>query len=426
MPGKFKYSLSVFVLLIAGNLFLSFSVFASALAPNIRPFSPRIQAMGGAFSALADDANALHYNPAGLARKNKFAVAPGGTILSLIEVAARLRTDVLAPYETSYLSWIKAMGNPDQLGTLELEALADEIDKAETTEEKLALFDEINGKKVGLGLQGPLNVAYIADGWGFSFNAISMDASASIYEKILPQASLYLSWSTMGKIGYAMPVELWNQKFLAGVVFKYQSIAYIDRTGVDAISADLIEDSTEGNEELAKELIYMGQGPGLDWGLIWFYSESLDFSASLLNAVSYLRPVQVQDFGGDKTKFMAPILIFGLNYHPPEVKKFLKRSFLGYIFNSVKLVVDYETDFGEIWSFWKSWHLGTEIGMFANKGFWSLLYLRGGINQGYFTWGFGLDLYVLKLDYAYYQEELGPYPGNLLESSHNVSLRVEW
>jgi len=397
-----------------------------ALAPNIRPFSPRIQAMGGSFVALADDANALHYNPAGLAREQKFGVAPGKDVITALEVGVRLRADMLAPYETNYRRWFQAIWDPTAFGKLELQEVADKLDSASGIENQMALFDEINRRQIGLGVQGPFNVAYISDGWGFSFNAVSADVSASVYEKILPMASFYLSWATIGKLGYSLPFKLWNQNLIAGVSFKYQSLAYIDRTGVNAISADLI--STEGSDQEAiiKDLIYLGQGPGLDWGAIWKFNPSLDFGVSLLNAVSFLRPSKIQGYGGDKVEFMAPILTFGVYYHPESVRQYLQKSSLGYFLTSVKLIADYETVFGQTWSFWKSWHMGTELGLFGKKNGWSLLYLRGGINQGYLTWGLGLDFFVARLDYAYYQQELGPYPGNLRESTHNLSLRAEW
>jgi hypothetical protein len=51
-------------------------------------------------------------------------------------------------------------------------------------------------------------------------------------------------------------------------------------------------------------------------------------------------------------------------------------------------------------------HIGAETHL-------KILALRAGINQGYFTAGFGLDLRFFTLDAATYAEELSLNPGGL-------------
>lgn len=55
---------------------------------------------------------------------------------------------------------------------------------------------------------------------------------------------------------------------------------------------------------------------------------------------------------------------------------------------------------------------------------WKALALRTGIHQGYFTAGFGVDLRYVTLDYAYYQEELGAYAGQLEDERHVLTLSL--
>jgi len=64
-------------------------------------------------------------------------------------------------------------------------------------------------------------------------------------------------------------------------------------------------------------------------------------------------------------------------------------------------------------------HFGTEISL-------PLLQLRGGINQGYPTVGFGLRFKVISLDYALYGMETGRKPGLGEDYSHVVQLSLGW
>jgi hypothetical protein len=64
-------------------------------------------------------------------------------------------------------------------------------------------------------------------------------------------------------------------------------------------------------------------------------------------------------------------------------------------------------------------HFGTEITV-------PFLQLRGGINQGYPTVGFGLRFKVISLDYALYGRETGRKPGLGEDYSHVVQLSLGW
>jgi hypothetical protein len=57
-------------------------------------------------------------------------------------------------------------------------------------------------------------------------------------------------------------------------------------------------------------------------------------------------------------------------------------------------------------SFWTRTHVGTEL------TFLNFFDLRFGLNQGYFTFGTGMDLLFLDLQFALYSQEFGRYPGD--------------
>lgn len=66
----------------------------------------------------------------------------------------------------------------------------------------------------------------------------------------------------------------------------------------------------------------------------------------------------------------------------------------------------------------KKIHLGTE----ASFG---PLDLRAGINQGYITYGLGLDLWFFNIEAAAFATELGTYPGQQKSDRYNVSVTIE-
>lgn len=67
--------------------------------------------------------------------------------------------------------------------------------------------------------------------------------------------------------------------------------------------------------------------------------------------------------------------------------------------------------------FFNKVHFGAELDM-------EKIAIRCGINQGYPTYGFGINLSILHIDYAYLTEEWGYYPGQNPNSAHIISVRT--
>lgn len=66
----------------------------------------------------------------------------------------------------------------------------------------------------------------------------------------------------------------------------------------------------------------------------------------------------------------------------------------------------------------KKLHLGTELSL-------PFLDLRGGINQGYATYGVGMNLLFLRFDVASYTEEMGAYPGQSPQNRIELGLSLD-
>jgi hypothetical protein len=68
-------------------------------------------------------------------------------------------------------------------------------------------------------------------------------------------------------------------------------------------------------------------------------------------------------------------------------------------------------------NFWLKTHLGAE----ANIPMGSL---RLGLNQGYPSWGFGLNFWVLQIEFSSYSRELGEYPGHIEDHNYLMGFRI--
>lgn len=66
----------------------------------------------------------------------------------------------------------------------------------------------------------------------------------------------------------------------------------------------------------------------------------------------------------------------------------------------------------------KKIHVGTEVSL-------PLIDLRAGYNQGYFTYGAGVNFLIFQIDAVSYTEELGSYPGQTGDSRYMVSLSFD-
>ncbi len=72
-------------------------------------------------------------------------------------------------------------------------------------------------------------------------------------------------------------------------------------------------------------------------------------------------------------------------------------------------------------SFGKRLHLGAELGLLRNH-----IVLRAGLNQGYPSFGAEVDIWLVKLIYANYQEEIGIYAGQDEDKRQALQLIIGW
>ena len=69
---------------------------------------------------------------------------------------------------------------------------------------------------------------------------------------------------------------------------------------------------------------------------------------------------------------------------------------------------------------------GKRVNIGAEVVFFERLFLRTGLHQGYWTAGIGMNIWILRINYAYYTEELGAYAGQFADKRHVLEVVLGW
>jgi hypothetical protein len=332
---------------------------------GIRPLG-----MGGAFTAVADDENALFYNPAGLYNEKRKGFR---------------RFDILKPsleLSNSIFEFIKdAQGIQDSSGAAQFDKTTDLVNKwiGKGLHMKMSALTDLIYHRFGMGL---LTQASIGAAVHNPFSSQTLEL------KFTGDAALLVSG--------AKKVTLWKeQTLLIGVTAKAINRQQVDLAySIREISESKFDPLNDLNPEI---------GFALDLGALYPLpgrSSKPVIGISLQNIV-----------GGDLgTAGELPMQInLGTSFRPT----------VGH--QTVLLaadIMDITNNIGTDNDLAKRLHLGLEY-----KLPW-ILTLRSGLYQGYPSGGFTLNLRLAKLDYAYHVEELGAYSGQKPDPRHALQLSV--
>lgn len=69
---------------------------------------------------------------------------------------------------------------------------------------------------------------------------------------------------------------------------------------------------------------------------------------------------------------------------------------------------------------------GKRVNIGAEVGFWNRIFVRAGLHQGYWTAGAGVNIWALRINYAYYTEEMGAYSGQYADHRHVIEIVLGW
>ncbi len=339
--------------------------------------SPRALGMGDAFVAVANDYNALFYNPAGLAR------------LKTWQFNGALGFGVTTGISTFFTDF-EAIVNSNKTDTQKQVAYLELIQKhyGDVFSMRTSLFEGI----------------WVHQNWAMGFVPLDFSLEMSMHQLVGPSINTTVYADSTLAMGYADDVKEFNYGQLSwGVTGKFVNRGYFSKsiTAVDLASnpnlvsqADLLE----------------GYTIDADVGLLWtpnipaegFFSAlklaKPTFGAVVRNVAELgfgqsLKLINKKEQNGTPEK-MYRVIDLGSRWEYPELWIFGGRG-----------VLDFRDILHPDYSFNKGLHLGFEFDWTVFswwKGAWRL-----GLNQGFWTAGMSAELTWFNLDLVSYADDVG-------------------
>jgi len=333
----------------------------------------RAMGMGNAYTALSRGSSALFYNPAGLGR-SRFGLEIAG-----MKIAVNRRIE-------NVLTFVQ--NNQDNFN--DFQTLT-----PEQSNQFLSDMDSFDDQYVGFGLNPEISLTMFHFGLA-SYVDFRPDLrlDKGIY---VPRIYLkgYLDWVTAFGYGRSFDVPGLDN-FQAGIAFKYIQRREIKEMKVGA--GDISEMNTLGNT-LLDTLKTPMTGFATDVGFMFTPVNNMDVGVAIQNLGSL-----------DGESFPMSVNI-GTAYNVANLSNLP-------IISSVLLTGDIRDAFNSTGvNYFNHLSLGAEFKI-------PVISLRAGINQGYVTTGFGVNFFLLHLDYAYFGRELGTAPGFKPDFNHVLELKI--
>ncbi|MCI6474808.1 MAG: hypothetical protein MSA07_03825 [Mucispirillum sp.] len=335
--------------------------------------SVRAMGMGNAFFGVSDDKYAAFYNPAGLAmNKSLWSV-------DIIPLSIGANSNMVSNMTDITSMFLKGGLNTDTI--------------IKTLDGMIGQYNNIS----------PLGFfpAFTYKNWSFG---IFLNSYANIltYNKVMATALAKVHADAGAVLTYAHSF-LKDKSLHVGVsLMGFYRMAYTaSYTAVDIASIDT-------NNLLNSMLESTGWGilasVGVMYELPWLRKELNPRVGLSFNDFGYQQMAQSVDK-------VEPTLNLSLAISP------------NWEFISSNIVVDFNDLLfmnGSDDSFGKRVNIGAEI------GFWNRIFLRTGLHQGYWTAGAGVNIWALRINYAYYTEELGAYAGQYADTRHVIEVVLGW
>jgi hypothetical protein len=320
--------------------------------------------MGGAFTAVADDENALFYNPAGLNRVEDWGM---GLINPLIESSTG-NDDLYDEIEATDFDVTSEVADliRDNLG--------------ETFHLRAALFPHYVQKNFAVG--GLAQIKTNIEFRNAAFPEVATDSFAS----------------ASGHVGLARG---WRDENLRlGIGVKYVVANRLQEV------YDVGEIADPGFEDRIEDDLVDGRGVGFDLGAMYtvkpIAGATPTFGVTLLNVAD-------TDLG-DAGKLPQQL----------NVGCSVSKRFAWFDLTGAADWIDVLNDLDQDDDFYKRLHVGVEA------RFPKILSLRAGLSQGYGSFGIGFDFKLLKLEYANYAEEMSSFTGGHPDRRHVIQIAMGW
>lgn len=345
--------------------------------PLAMPVIPMVRAMGNAFTAVANDENAVFYNPAG------YALIEESTI-SIFSLGIR--------------------ANIDDSAIDVYEAIIQGTDVTSSSNISSYLSDTI----LAIGIAGPLYFGRVGDNFGFAFYENFSFRLKTRPGAFFPDADLqlYNDVGFVGGLAAELPfLENLYTGFNLKVILRVKS--ELEGTVID------VTDSLSNTSELP---LAKSVGFGGDFGLLyaplpWLFCgiAAKDFFGTRFNNWENLSQAEAT-FPKSSIK---PRIAFGVALYP------LKTTGESDYFKNFVIALDYSDLL--VYTSMLS-HIKIGVSFTTLK----IMTLRGGFDGGYLTGGIGFKLGIFYLDIAYFVDELGAYPGASPVQSLMLNFALRW
>lgn len=380
--------------------------------------SPKVLGMGDAGVALASKRTAFFYNPAHIGRSARVLsinlVGASGSISNAVFDQAQFFNDRLQPAINTGIENLPE----HELRRLYKDAFAQGKQRASLNTQLLLPSVIIGGKGIGVG--GGL---FATSGLNYRIRNAGLG---------LPQLDVVGNTDLMGVATAGVDFEklIGVGGLAVGVTGKYtRRFLTVKDKPIDAFSTD--------------EIIYVleGRSLGFDVGVLYdvgiiplpgtltLGATVYDIQASNFDYVYYGEPSDLPMIGeqfdrsvgtadaahierevayANERYALSPSYRVGAAYQPPNLGFLGNISFAADYIGYRKPVVDQ--------SFLAHLHLGTQIQLLR------IFKIRGGVSQGYPTFGGGLGLGFIHVDYAYHGVEDGRIPGQIYNQKHTAQV----
>ncbi|MCD6413433.1 MAG: conjugal transfer protein TraF [Elusimicrobia bacterium] len=391
-------------------IYLLFICLAANLTAEGEPFfirDIRSLGMGSAFTAMSDDANCLFYNPAGVAASKR-------GHLTAFQIGAAIGDDLKEGY-----NWYN--DNSDDL---------DNMDTLKDTDPDKynALMTEVVNKISNLRILTEINFPqssyirpgkFLSFGFGFYTNAFLLaDINPGI---IVPTIDI------LGRVDGIIPVAF-GKNFLNNRLSVGISPKIVFRNKFEEDRMTFLEMENFNPE------FQTGSALGWDIGAIYKIKENLSAGLAIKDfggtKIDYPE-VWDTDYSTETPKYPAhsemthPQMNVGISYRPQKLVYWPGKF--------VKLPKNMFLVTADLWDIWRTknktiWsdHLWPKIHFGVEANLLSILRMRFGINQGYPTYGFDINLFLFHIEYARWADELGMFAGEIPDWKQKIALTLKY
>ncbi len=367
----------------------------------------RALGMGSAFTAMTDDDNCLFYNPAAVAASKR-------EHLTALQLGATIGDDVKGGY-----SWYK--DNQDNLDNM------DSLKNSDPNKYNALMTDIVN-KISNLRILTEFNfpqISYIRPGKFLSFG-FGFYTDALVLADINP-GIIVPTIDILGRIDGIVPVAF-GKTFLG------------NRLAVGVSPKIVLRNKFEENRMTFLEMenfnpeFQTGKSIGWDIGAIYKLKKNLNVALAIKDfggtKIDYPE-VWDTDYSTETPKYAAhsemthPQMNVGLSYRPKKLVYWPGKSL-----NLPDKMFLITADLWDIWhtkneTLWSD-HLWPKIHFGVEANLLSILRLRFGLNQGYPTYGFDINLLLFHIEYARWADELGMFAGEIPDWKQKISLTLKY